>query len=285
MPRAHHCHCVLISVLILIGALFACAPAPTPIASVPTATILPLTDTPTPQPTRPPATETSTPIVTAQQSVGSVTSTATNGIQPILDTTVPINSEDLQRLLDDLAMRLDIDSSRIQLVTVETARWDIETLGCELLSAEDIVQQGLDNITVVAGLRYVLLVGDTLYEYHTVSASGRFVLCDSRETIRDALLIAVDPFAAETFRSVQTQLASDLDLSSRLVELVTMQPVTWTDTSLGCPQTGRIYTEVAIPGYHIVVSVGETEYIYHSDSIDVYPCPAGQSVLPDEADS
>lgn len=282
--RASHAHLWFpYCVLILVGALFACSPAPTPVAIVPTATILPVTETPTTTPTR--ATNTPRPTATVSITItGDAPTSTPTGIQPILPSTAPIDATEITRLSADLADRLSISPTRVQLVSVELARWDLQSLGCEILTTEDILARGLDSIQVVAGMRYVLLVGDTLYEYHTVSASGRFVLCDGRQTISDDLLIAVDPLAAETFRSVQLLLASELDLSTRLIQLVTMRPVTWTDTSLGCPQAGQTYADVQIQGYYMVVSVGGDNYIYHSDSIDIYPCPIEQSVLPDEAE-
>lgn len=282
--RPSHVHAgVQICVLMLIGALFACSPAPTPVAILPTATILPVTEIPTTTPTRAPSTVTPSPTVSTTVTGDAPTSTPT-GIQPILPSTAPIDSDEIARLSADLADRLDISPARVQLVSVEMARWDVQSLGCDPLTVEDILQRGLDNIQVVAGMRYVLLVGDTLYDYHTVSASRRYVLCDEQRTISDAVLLAVDPFAAETFRSVQVQLATELDLSTRLIELVTMRPVIWTDTSLGCPQSGQQYTTIEIPGYYMVIAVGNTNYVYHSDSIDTYPCPIERSILPDEAE-
>jgi hypothetical protein len=50
---------------------------------------------------------------------------------------------------------------------------------------------------------------------------------------------------------------------------------------LGCPQSEQTYNETELDGYRIVVSVGDNDYIFHSDSISIYPCTAEQEVLPE----
>jgi hypothetical protein len=75
-------------------------------------------------------------------------------------------------------------------------------------------------------------------------------------------------------------LGEELDISSRRVLLVSMRPVLWRDTSLGCPFEGLSYSPAEIVGYRIVVTAGEQEYIFHSDSNTVYPCTAENEILP-----
>ena len=59
-----------------------------------------------------------------------------------------------------------------------------------------------------------------------------------------------------------------------------MTSVIWRDSSLGCPLEDQSYHEAEIVGYRLVVTAGEQEYIYHSDSTNVYPCTAENEVLP-----
>ncbi len=44
------------------------------------------------------------------------------------------------------------------------------------------------------------------------------------------------------------------------------EPVTWPDTSLGCPQKGGMDTQVVTPGYRLVLSDGTTDFEYHTDN-------------------
>lgn len=263
----------LLSTLILIGVLVACSPMQTPVA-IATATVIPSTATTTATPNTPTAIPppSSTPIEfsTPQSQV----------ISTILETNIEIDIEFTQAIVADLADHLNISANRVQVVSVENAQWGEDTLGCydNSIYQEAIIRNTLDTIQV-EGLRYTLLVGNTIYEYHTEN-TDRYQRCQEQRIVSGEVLVAVDPLAAEMLRVVQTLLAEELDLSSRRVQLVDMQPVTWSDTSLGCPSPDQTYTRVDIQGYHIVVTVADDRYVYHSDSNTAYPCPIEQSIIP-----
>jgi hypothetical protein len=59
------------------------------------------------------------------------------------------------------------------------------------------------------------------------------------------------------------------DLSDRLgvkpgaVELLSYEPVTWNDGSLGCPQPDMMYTQALVDGYQIQLQVDGQVYDYH----------------------
>ena len=263
------------SALILIGVLMvACTPIQTPVALA-TSTIIPSTATTTATANSP------TQVPLASSTPMTVNTEPPQRISTILETNIEIDVDFTQTIISDLATYLDINPNRIQIVSVENARWGETTLNCDgnpNTSDEIVIRNVLDRIQV-DGFDYTLLLGNTLYSYHTEGTS-RYLRCEQHSIVSGEVLIAVDPLASETLRLVQTILATELDLSSRRVQLVDMQAVTWTDTSLGCPQNNQTYTETTIQGYHIVVSVADERYIYHSDSNTVYPCPLEQSIIP-----
>ncbi|MDY6944196.1 MAG: hypothetical protein SXG53_00635 [Pseudomonadota bacterium] len=39
----------------------------------------------------------------------------------------------------------------------------------------------------------------------------------------------------------------------------------WSDGALGCPQPGRMYTQMIVPGYRVVMQAAGNRYSYHSD--------------------
>ncbi len=47
------------------------------------------------------------------------------------------------------------------------------------------------------------------------------------------------------------------------VEVVTAEPVTWSDGSMGCPQPGLAYTQALVPGYRIVLRAAGQTLNYH----------------------
>ena len=60
------------------------------------------------------------------------------------------------------------------------------------------------------------------------------------------------------------------DLAQRLATSVTeitlkeATPMTWPDSSLGCPQEGMMYTQVLTPGYLILLEHAGNRYEYHA---------------------
>ena len=59
------------------------------------------------------------------------------------------------------------------------------------------------------------------------------------------------------------------------------EPVTWPDSSLGCPQPGRSYMQVLVAGYLIRLSAGKEQLEYHAGAHgEPFYCAAGRSTPP-----
>jgi hypothetical protein len=79
--------------------------------------------------------------------------------------------------------------------------------------------------------------------------------------------------------------------ASRL-RVATLEAVLWRDGALGCPQPGRLYPQVLVPGYRVRIAPidgasGGAALDYHvSERGGWLHCPAGQAQppLPREAD-
>lgn len=260
--------------LILFGALAACSTAPTPIA-VATSTLIPSTATDTATPLTPSATPqpSATKLATA--------TTSYENFHAIISSDVTPDMGLMSQIFDDLARELSVSVNRIQLVLLEEGTWSRRTLGCNFSTPVPISVIADEPDREVDGFRFVLLVGNTLYEYHTEGLE-RFSRCPDAVQAQDDLLIAIDPVAADILRLVQRRIAAQLDLSTRRIQLVNMSAISWSDTSLGCPQEEQNYNEADIAGYRIVVNVGDINYIFHSDSVGIYPCTEEQEVLPED---
>jgi hypothetical protein len=258
----------------LIGMLAACTPQPTPqpvatitvIPATATATMLPATDRPTPEDAIRP------------QDIRTV-ATATP-VMPIIAPQIDTLPEPrlTQRIIRHLAQHLSLESHRIQLMTIQQARWfDDDTLSCDINDVLD--PQNIPNTDLVDGYRYLLLAGTSTYEYHT-AGNDRFVRCREVGRIRDEVLLAVDPVAADMLALVQRQLAQQLDLSTRRVQFISIDSYTWQSTALGCPRPEQTYTPAEINGYRIVVEVANDDYIYHTDAVRAIPCNRTLEQLP-----
>jgi hypothetical protein len=74
---------------------------------------------------------------------------------------------------------------------------------------------------------------------------------------------------AETDKAVSLVIANlsmRLSIDARQVELVRIEAALWPDSSLGCPQPGKAYADVIVPGYRVHLRAGGQEYVYHTDA-------------------
>jgi hypothetical protein len=60
-------------------------------------------------------------------------------------------------------------------------------------------------------------------------------------------------------------LVSQLGVPAADVSFQEVRPVQWPNTALGCPKPGTAYADVVVPGWVIVLRVGERTYEYHAD--------------------
>lgn len=233
----------------------------------PTLTLIPPTATYTPTPVTPTVTPAGLPgpadLVTPSPQSGPVLIPAP--AQPLLE-----------RALDDLAAQLSVSSSSIRVLRLERATWTSIDLGCGEAPATAV-----SNLEI-EGFRFLLQAGGETYEYHTDDRSS-VRLCETVGRVAgetEDLTLEVDPVAAGTVALAQRRLADQLDLPQSRIRVVDVMPVTWTDSSLGCPQPGQVYAPITIEGYRILLAAGEDEYIFHSDSTQVLACDARNERLP-----
>jgi len=71
---------------------------------------------------------------------------------------------------------------------------------------------------------------------------------------------------AKIVARAKKDLARRKNISGEKIFLKDMERVTWPDASLGCPLPGKMYAQVAIPGYRLILSDGTTDYEYHADN-------------------
>lgn len=49
------------------------------------------------------------------------------------------------------------------------------------------------------------------------------------------------------------------------IEIASVEPIDWPDTSLGAPEKGKMYLQVITPGFKIVYKVKGKEYEVHTN--------------------
>ncbi|NOZ51366.1 MAG: hypothetical protein GXP37_15180 [Chloroflexi bacterium] len=60
--------------------------------------------------------------------------------------------------------------------------------------------------------------------------------------------------------------ATQLGLTETSLQVRHIQPITWPDASLGCPQEGMLYAQVLTPGYKVMVEAPDATYELHLDA-------------------
>jgi hypothetical protein len=82
------------------------------------------------------------------------------------------------------------------------------------------------------------------------------------------------PVASGETASVIAAIAQDLGVPPETVQVVSIEPRNWPDSSLGCPQPDMLYAQVVTPGYLVLVDVSGKRIEYHTDERGtVVRCP------------
>lgn len=76
--------------------------------------------------------------------------------------------------------------------------------------------------------------------------------------------IAIPPQATRAVSWSQADLAERLKVGLNQVSVLSVESVEWRDSSLGCPESGRVYLQVITPGYRIILRADGRQFEYHS---------------------
>jgi hypothetical protein len=73
----------------------------------------------------------------------------------------------------------------------------------------------------------------------------------------------VDP--AALVAAVSADAVRQAGHGARVAEVLAPESVTWSDGALGCPRPGAVYTQALVPGWRIVVRLGDGRQLdYHA---------------------
>lgn len=75
----------------------------------------------------------------------------------------------------------------------------------------------------------------------------------------------VSPGSEAAQATAIADLAKQTGVPADQITVVSVDPMEWPDTSLGCPQEGMMYAQVITPGYLIVLETQGQQYEYHTD--------------------
>ena len=66
-------------------------------------------------------------------------------------------------------------------------------------------------------------------------------------------------------RAAVADLARQRSVDASRIQVVGVESVEWSDSSLGCPEPGRAYAQVITPGFRIRLTLDGQPVVYHAD--------------------
>ena len=72
------------------------------------------------------------------------------------------------------------------------------------------------------------------------------------------------PEAEQVVALTREDLAQRLDIAEEAIFVRSVEPVTWPDASLSCPQPGMAYAQVLMPGFRVILEAAGQAYEYHT---------------------
>ncbi len=118
-----------------------------------------------------------------------------------------------------------------------------------------------------------------------VIAVGVFLIMAQQKQPAETPASAPAPQIPPEFQKVAEDavniIAHDLGVSPDAVTVLSVQKVTWSDASLGCPQPGMMYAQVLTPGYLVTAEVnGQTHNVHMNDRGKGEVCPPERAKPP-----
>lgn len=130
------------------------------------------------------------------------------------------------------------------------------------------------NIIIVLVVLFVILIGLLYRNKNLPNRSINGNLTPTATPIQITILPPGDNNSDQQYyiEKATSDLSTKLDIDPSVIRVVNVSERDWGDTSLGCPEKGKMYAEVITPGYEITLEAIGNEYIYHAGGKSVVTC-------------
>jgi hypothetical protein len=97
-----------------------------------------------------------------------------------------------------------------------------------------------------------------------IAPPARIPYVQSAEPAGESIPMVVIPRALR--RAVVADAARRFKVAQTAVVLAHAERLTWSDSSLGCPEPGQAYAQTIVPGFRVVAKTAEGDFVYHTDA-------------------
>lgn len=173
---------------------------------------------------------------------------------------------DIARLAaETLAGELNINVNEIEVDTVRAVEWRDTSIGCPQ------PDQAYGQV-ITPGHKITLRVGGQFYFVH--EANGRAFVCKQpKKTAVAGVTRQLEFEWGRIAMEARRDLASTLGVEQNQIIVASAEGTTWSDASMGCPESGVEYEIRDRQGYVITLRHGSRNYRYHTDLERIIPCP------------
>jgi len=159
--------------------------------------------------------------------------------------------------------RMDLSENAIKFVQAEAREWPDTSLGCP--------EKGMQYLQVITpGYAVKLITQEKTVDVHVAGKNA--VICGPAVDTPRRPVATRDLSIVNLIRMARDDFARRLGDSGQEIRIAGVTPTEWPDASLGCPETGADYAQVATPGYLINLEAGNRSAAYHADSERIVFC-------------
>ena len=151
-----------------------------------------------------------------------------------------------------------------------------------------IYSLAVSNSAAAYKLAMLPILNANISEVHEVSIGtnnkiGRIILSQNVKIVTNEASKSKEqnPLEKQVIMQAKEDLARRLSVKVDEINLLEAREVTWPDSSLGCPQSGKLYYQQPHDGFLIRLKVGRRIYFYHSDrSMEPFLCEQTSQIIP-----
>lgn len=147
---------------------------------------------------------------------------------------------------------------------------DIETVPKEFnyqLKGNDAIQFIAESKARKKPLQYIFLNRETMV-FELIFERNDFTGKEFEQIIESFQFLDKTQVAGEAEKVVtkaKENLAQKEGVPVDNIETVSVTPIQWNDSSLGCSETGKVYLQVITSGFKVTLKVKNTLFTYHTD--------------------